>query len=109
MKEVESSGFLTPVHTAPGKPQISDKLVRILWLVGEEGQKTHGAGGEGKLRSSKNLCGRIRFFQPLRFWQRYLEGVKLPRTALITFNLGLAEPGILKTCGKELGDLKKCV
>ena len=29
-----------------------------------------------------NLCGRIRFFQPLRFWQRYLDGEKLPRTAL---------------------------
>ena len=73
---------------------------------GEEGQKAHGAGGEGKVRNSKNFCGRIRFFQPLRFWQRYLDRAKLPRTALITFSLGLAEPGILKTCGQELGDLK---
>lgn len=56
---------------------------------------------------SKDLCGRIRIFQPLGFWRTYMEKGKLPRTALpCSQSLGLAESGILKAHGQKFKDLK---
>lgn len=56
---------------------------------------------------SKDLCGRIRICQLLGLWRPYMERGELLRTALPdSQSLGLAEAGILKTCGQKFGDLK---
>lgn len=66
----------------------------------------HMEDRRGELRNSKKLRGSIRFFQPLRFWQSFLDRDKAQDSTL-TFDLGLAKPRTLKTCGQELGDLRK--
>lgn len=48
----------------------------------------HTEDGRGELRNSKKLRGSIRFFQPLRFWQSFLDRDKVHRIAPLPLTLG---------------------
>lgn len=92
--------FRLPNSSSHGSWELAKPTYLISWAAsfgwwGRQWQRQmlgggvgHMEDGRGELRTSKKLRGSIRFFQPLRFWQSFLDRDNVHRIAPLPLTLG---------------------